>query len=249
MSDESTSAKPENPYSTLLTILGAGVALALVIFAIGYVTKSDSGSGGGGAAEGAVTAEISLSEFAIDGNLVVPPGAVLNVTNNGTMVHNLFVDGGPNTADLQPGDAEVLDIASLEVGEYKVYCAIPGHEAAGMVATLKVEEGADVAAENCTHSGANPGYPKLDDTGSNAFGGAVGLQYLFDLDQQIVFEVAMVQPFEDDGIGARDTQFGFGVRYQVPINRAWLFRADATYQILSDAEDNFGVRAELRRKF
>ena len=94
------------------------------------------------------------------------------------------------------------------------------------------------------------GFPKLDDTGSNAFGGAIGLQYLFNLDQQLVFEVAMVQPFEDDGIGAQDAQFGFGVRYQIPINRAWLFRADATYQILEKAdEDNFGVRAEIRRKF
>lgn len=94
------------------------------------------------------------------------------------------------------------------------------------------------------------GYPKLDDSGSNAFGGALGLQYLFDLDQQLVFEVAMVQPFEDDGIGAQDPQYGFGVRYQVPIDRAWLFRADATYQILEGGdEDNFGIRAELRRKF
>ena len=116
------------------------------------------------------------------------------------------------------------------------------------------------------------GYPKLDDTASNAFGGAIGLQYLFNLDRQIVFEVAMVEPFEDDGIGAQDTQFGFGVRYQVPINRAWLFRADATYQVLAKAdedigdtfedsfedilegnfednfEDNFGIRVEFRRK-
>ncbi|MGB8315159.1 MAG: hypothetical protein WCE69_11825 [Aestuariivirga sp.] len=94
------------------------------------------------------------------------------------------------------------------------------------------------------------GYPKLDDTGSNAWGGAIGLQYLFDLDEQLAFEVAMVQPFEDDGIGAKDAQYGFGVRYKIPIDQAWLFRADATYQILEGAdEDNFGVRAELRRKF
>ena len=94
------------------------------------------------------------------------------------------------------------------------------------------------------------GYPKLDDTGSNALGGAIGLQYLFNLDQQLVFEVAMVQPFEDDGIGAQDAQYGFGVRYQIPIDRAWLFRADATYQILEGGdEDNFGIRAEVRRKF
>lgn len=93
------------------------------------------------------------------------------------------------------------------------------------------------------------GYPKLDDTGSNTWGGAIGLQYLFDLDEQLAFELAMVQPFEDDGIGAQDAQYGFGARYQIPIDRAWLFRADATYQILEGAEDNFGVRAEVRRKF
>jgi hypothetical protein len=94
------------------------------------------------------------------------------------------------------------------------------------------------------------GFPKLDDTGSNTFGGAIGVEYLFNLDQQIVFEFAMVQPFENDGIGAQDPQYGFGVRYQVPLTLAWLFRADATYQILEgENEDNFGIRAELRRKF
>lgn len=94
------------------------------------------------------------------------------------------------------------------------------------------------------------GYPKLDDTGSDAVGGAIGLQYLFDLNQQLVFEVATVQPFDDDGIGAQDAQYGFGIRYQIPIDRAWLFRADATYHILESAEeDNFGIRTELRRKF
>jgi hypothetical protein len=94
------------------------------------------------------------------------------------------------------------------------------------------------------------GYPKLDDTGSDAFGGALGLQYLFNLDQQLVFEVATVQPFDRDGIGAQNPQYGFGVRYQIPIDRAWLFRADATYQILEgEDEDNFGIRTELRRKF
>jgi hypothetical protein len=93
------------------------------------------------------------------------------------------------------------------------------------------------------------GYPKLDDTGSNAFGGAIGLQYLFNLDQQIVFEVAMVQPFKDDGIGADDPQYALGIRYQIPLDRAWLFRADATYQFLEGEDDNLGIRAELRRKF
>ena len=96
------------------------------------------------------------------------------------------------------------------------------------------------------------GYPKLNDTGSNAYGGAIGLQYLFNLNQQLVFEAATVQPFGDPiaGIGAAKPQYGFGVRYQIPIDRAWLFRADATYQILEGAaENNFGIRFEVRRKF
>jgi hypothetical protein len=78
------------------------------------------------------------------------------------------------------------------------------------------------------------------------------LQYLFNLDQQLVFEVATVQPFGDPiaGIGVAYPQYGFGVRYQIPLSRAWLFRADATYHIIDGpAEDNFGIRAEVRRKF
>ena len=96
------------------------------------------------------------------------------------------------------------------------------------------------------------GYPKLNDTGSNAYGGAIGLQYLFNLDQQLVFEIATVQPFGDPipGVGVATPQYAFGVRYQIPIDRAWLFRADATYQIVEGADkDTFGFRAEIRRKF
>lgn len=93
------------------------------------------------------------------------------------------------------------------------------------------------------------GFPKLDDTGSNTWGGALGIQYLFDLDQQIVFEMAMVQPFDDPVAGAADPQYGLGIRYQIPISRAWLIRADATYQFLEGLDDSQGVRFEVRRKF
>jgi hypothetical protein len=97
------------------------------------------------------------------------------------------------------------------------------------------------------------GFPKLNDTGSNAYGGAIGLQYLFNLDQQLVFEVATVQPYGDTipGIGVADAQYAAGIRYQIPLNNDWLFRADATYQIVDNpnVDDNFGIRAEFRRKF
>lgn len=93
------------------------------------------------------------------------------------------------------------------------------------------------------------GYPKLDDTASDAWGGAIGLQYLFNLDQQLVFEAAMVQPFNSSGTGVQDAQYGLGVRYQIALNHSWILRADATYQFIEGKEDNFGIRTELRRKF
>ncbi len=93
------------------------------------------------------------------------------------------------------------------------------------------------------------GFPKLDDTASNTWGGAIGLQYLFNLDRQIVVELATVQPFDNPIIGAKDPQYAVGFRYQMPLTRAWLIRADATYQFLDNSEDNAGVRFEVRRKF
>jgi hypothetical protein len=96
------------------------------------------------------------------------------------------------------------------------------------------------------------GFPKLDDTGHNTFGAALGIQYLFNLDQQIVVEVASVQAIggaNELGRAARNDQYGFQIRYQRPITNAWIVRADAMYGVLKDLDDLTGVRFEVRRKF
>ena len=93
------------------------------------------------------------------------------------------------------------------------------------------------------------GFPKLNDTAADAWGGAIGLQYLFNLDQQLVFEAAMVQPFGNSDTSVQEAQYGLGVRYQIALNHSWILRADATYQFIEGREDNFGIRTELRRKF
>ncbi len=36
--------------------------------------------------------------------LTVPPGAALDVVNEGSQVHNLYIEGDGNTADLASGD-------------------------------------------------------------------------------------------------------------------------------------------------
>jgi len=96
------------------------------------------------------------------------------------------------------------------------------------------------------------GFPKLDDTGHDTFGGAIGIQYLFDLQRQLVLEVATVQIMGDVnevGRAAVDDQYGFGIRYQHPISPAWILRADAMYGLLKNADDFKGARFEVRRKF
>lgn len=96
------------------------------------------------------------------------------------------------------------------------------------------------------------GFPKLDDTGHDTFGGALGIQYLFNLDKQIVFEVATVQVmggFNEVGRAAKDDQYAVGIRYQHPITPAWIVRADAMHGFLKNVDDVTGIRLELRRKF
>ncbi len=44
-------------------------------------------------------------------------------------------------------------------------------------------------------------------------------------------------------------QLGFGVRWQKPLNEAWILRADSIVANRGNADDLFGARLEIRRKF
>ena len=93
-------------------------------------------------------------------------------------------------------------------------------------------------------------FPKLDDTANDTYGGALGIEYLFNLDQQIVVEAASVQIM---GNGANrvavDDQYALGLRFQRPITSAWIVRTDLMYGIRDADNDIAGIRLEFRRKF
>ena len=94
------------------------------------------------------------------------------------------------------------------------------------------------------------GYPNLDATANNTYGGALGLEYLFNLDQQIILETATVQVFDDaNNRVAKGAEYGLGVRYQLPLNHSWILRADAMYGWRDSNTDIAGTRVELRYKF
>ncbi len=143
------------------------VLLTLPIIVIGAVAAWKSG-GDAQPAAATTTVEVSLQEWSITGDLVVPAGEVeLLVTNNGSMAHNLFVrETGAGTSDIGAGGVALLDLGALDPGTYELYCEIVGHAEAGMVADLVVtDDGAatgDEATAGMDHGGADTDWAALD---------------------------------------------------------------------------------------
>jgi FtsP/CotA-like multicopper oxidase with cupredoxin domain len=122
---------------TLSAVVLAFVALAVAAMAL------DAGNDAKEQAKAAGGTQVSLTEFRVTpAEIAVPEGGVLNVTNNGSVVHNLAVKGeGLTTPDLKGGERAVLDVSGLDVGTYQVWCTIPGHAEAGMKGALAVGAG------------------------------------------------------------------------------------------------------------
>ena len=92
------------------------------------------------------------------------------------------------------------------------------------------------------------GFPTMDATGSDAVGAAVGIQFLFDLNMQLVLEMAALHTYGDNSTIPGD-QFGFGARYQIPINHAMIIRLDAMFAFNEGGNNLMGFRVEYRWKF
>ncbi len=139
----------------------ARFSVAISIFALVMVgVVAVRGDGGGGSSEAAAAAPVAvaLSEFAIAPSTVtVPVGGKLQVSNNGSVDHNVHViDTSIASTDLKAGASEEVDLSSLSPGTYELFCSIPGHKDSGMTATLIITDGSaastDAAHESETAS-------------------------------------------------------------------------------------------------
>ncbi len=122
----------------------AAVVFALIAMMFGFfafIVAAHADNKKTGAPAGAVT--VSLSEFAITpANIAAPLNGQLTVSNAGSVAHNFNIQGTSiHTKDLQPGDSTTVSLKGLKAGGYTVYCAVPGHQQAGMQATLIVGGG------------------------------------------------------------------------------------------------------------
>jgi manganese oxidase len=160
---------PANAFDRLIVFVSViGVLLMASIFVLvlqGPAVGSEDGAAGAGDEVSATVVDVELSEFAVSGDLTAQPGPVtLRVTNAGGVAHNLALDGGPSTPDLGAGESADLDLGVLEEGTYRIICTVPGHESAGMVATLAVGETSESSEGHESHgAGADPAeYAALD---------------------------------------------------------------------------------------
>lgn len=149
-------------------------AFALVVFTAAAVACTGDGDGGAPLDEGAAAApetiSVSLTEFAIDPNMIhAPAGRSLRfeVTNDGAAAHTFAVevDGAlQGTPEIQPGESATLEVAALDVGTYRTLCTVSGHDQAGMVGELMVlEEGSVAAAGRTGPTGATGGAVSVQD--------------------------------------------------------------------------------------
>ena len=58
--------------------------------------------------------------------------------NDASVPHNIAIKGGPSGPVVQGGETSKVT-ANLKPGSYEFYCAVPGHEQAGMKGTLTVK--------------------------------------------------------------------------------------------------------------
>ncbi len=96
------------------------------------------------------------------------------------------------------------------------------------------------------------GIPSLDASANDTAGGALGMEYLFSLNQQIVVELAGLIDLDTSSTSTNTNthQYALGLRYQRPFYNSWIVRMDvnAVFETETDI-DRFGASLEVKRKF
>ena len=124
----------------------AAVALFASAVAIGFgmraidESKDNTATGTAGAGAGA---PVTLTEFSITPLMITASqDGGLDITNTGTVEHNLAVQGTDlKTAMIPSGGNAHLDLSGLAAGTYTVFCEVAGHQASGMQAMLHLGAG------------------------------------------------------------------------------------------------------------
>ena len=136
-------ARGESPLGMVTVSLLSVFALLFALLGIVlWATDDDddalSGATGGG---GTKTFDVTLSDLDVQpASIEVDPGdtVVLNVVNDGAMVHDLKLGGTDGSAMLDPGATERVTLGPITESS-QAWCTVPGHREAGMVLDIVVQ--------------------------------------------------------------------------------------------------------------
>ena len=127
-------------------VLFAAMLTAVAVFGRETEAKAEQAAGNqGGGTQTAKTIQVKETEFKVQ----LPALTQLTggkytfvVKNAGKIQHDLAISGGSvagntKTSLINPGQSAKLTV-SLQAGTYTLWCTVPGHKAAGMVAKLSI---------------------------------------------------------------------------------------------------------------
>jgi nitrite reductase (NO-forming) len=122
-----------------MSMLALAISVVAIVVAGGADDERPTPEGAGPVK----TVPIELGDLFVKPDRVeVPAGMhlMVEVTNNGDLVHTLNLEGDTGTDRLQPGDTETADFGVIDA-DTEAWCTIPGHKEAGMVLTIAVTPG------------------------------------------------------------------------------------------------------------
>ena len=141
-----------NHQNLIASTVAAFVIVPLAILFSAVITAGrDTASGGAAGGDGSAI-QIELGDlFVKPSKINVTPGqkVKLVVTNNGSVPHDLKVNGTEGTEMLAPGKSQTIEVGPLEATT-QAWCTVPGHKQAGMVLTMEVAGAA--ASTGGTHA-------------------------------------------------------------------------------------------------
>ena len=141
-----------NHQNLIASTVAAFVIVPLAILFSAVITAGrDTATGGAAGGDGSAI-QIELGDlFVKPSKINVTPGqkVKLVVTNNGSVPHDLNVNGTDVTELLAPGKSQTIEVGPLDATT-QAWCTVPGHKQAGMVLTMEVSGAA--ASAGGTHA-------------------------------------------------------------------------------------------------
>lgn len=152
----------ESPLGSITVTLFSVVALLAALFGLVLYATDDDGGAPAVAGGGTKTFDVEIGEFYVrPASIEVAAGdtVVLNVTNAGTVPHDLKLNGTTGTDMLDPGASATVDLGAVSATA-QAWCTVAGHKEAGMV--LDIDVAGSAPAEGGTDAGAPSAAATID---------------------------------------------------------------------------------------